>query len=73
LKTNDTALANVESICSDEGTTTYSSGQMRLFRGSNYLVVAERVYRRLDEKDGTDETLTKPEMFVYLYRRAKGK
>jgi hypothetical protein len=66
---DDTTLADVESECND--TTTYASGQMKVFRGGNYLVVAERVSRRIDEKDGTTETLKDPEMFVYSYRRAQ--
>ena len=46
-----TILANVESVCSDEGTTTYSMGQMKLFGNSDYLVMADMVKRRVDEKD----------------------
>ena len=64
-----TTLAHVESVCGDEGITTYSSGQMKLFGSGNYLVMADRVSRRVDETNGTDETLKNPEMFVYLYRR----
>jgi hypothetical protein len=68
-----TIQAHVDSVCMDEGTTAYSSGQMKLFGSGDYLVTAAMVYRRLGEQDGTDETLKKPEMFVYLYRRAKGR
>jgi hypothetical protein len=65
----DTTIAITESECSDEGTTTRSTGQMKLFKEDNFLVMVGRVHHRRTE--GKNETLKEPEMFVYLYRRMK--
>jgi hypothetical protein len=68
------AIADIASECSDEGTGTKSHGQIKLFNkeGQQYLVMAEMVTERSTlEDDGSYKKLSQPEMFVYLYRRGR--